>query len=114
MIAMLKWRQMRMLMKRYFYTVFPFVYLFMLACTILLLLIFLFVSFLTIDSQDEKEENEYLRWKIITNKTYINDSDNPNININMNGGKGYWILENKNLENNKDETRMNGISLIRI
>lgn len=70
--------------------------------------------FIKIKEKDEKEENEYLRWKIITNKTYINDSDNPNININMNGGKGYWILENKNLENNKDETRMNGISLIRI
>ena len=49
------------------------------------------------------------------NKIYIDDSDNPNINIKINGGEGYWILENKNLvKYNKDETRMNGISLIRI
>ena len=67
--------------------------------------------FVEIKEKDEKEENEYLRWKIINNKIYIDDSDNPNINIKINGGEGYWILENKNLvKYNKDETRMNGIS----
>ncbi|MGB1171790.1 MAG: hypothetical protein ACPHL7_04625 [Flavobacteriaceae bacterium] len=71
--------------------------------------------FVKIKVKDEKEENEYLRWKIINNKIYIDDSDNPNINIKINGGEEYWILENKNLvKYNKDETRMNGISLIRI
>ena len=53
--------------------------------------------------------------KLSITKIYIDDSDNPNINIKINGGERYWILENKNLvKYNKDKTRMNGISLIRI
>ncbi|MEO2056826.1 MAG: hypothetical protein ABGW66_05025 [Flavobacteriaceae bacterium] len=65
--------------------------------------------------EDEKEENEYIRWKTNNNKIYFDDSGNDHINVKMNNGEGYWVLENKNLvKYNDDGTKVNGISLIRI
>ena len=69
----------------------------------------------SIKVKDEEEENEHIRWKLNNNKIYIDDSDNDDLNVKINSGEGYWILENKDLvKYGKDETKVNGVSLIRI
>lgn len=73
----------------------------------------LFVSVKT--KGEDNEETEYIRWKTINNKLYIDDSTNDKINMKINDGDGYWELENNNLVRyNSEGKKENGITLVRI